>query len=328
MKAVVVSGIGGSEKLVLQDMPDPVPAAGEILVKVRYSGINYAETLVRRGVIPAPPIPFVMGMEIVGTVAGIGDGVEGFTVGQPVAAFCRSGYAEYATVRALLAVPLDITGAAIEPQRAVGVPCTGVTAHQVLTIVGKLSKGDTVFVQGAAGGVGTMLGQQAKALGAGLVLGSVGSESKIDFALNHGYDKVVLYKDAQNCIADNTEGRGVNLFLEGVSGANLATFSKFLAPLGRAVYFGDAQFQNDAEVPLRQLRAGSWTISGYSLGTLSVTAPEHWRPSAIEVLKMLARREIHDVAVTMLHPSEAAKAHDLMESRQSRGKLGLDWEMS
>jgi NADPH:quinone reductase len=192
MKAVVVTALGGPETLALLEVPDPIANIGEILVKVRYSGINYVEALVRRGIVPAPPVPFVMGLEIVGTVAAIGNGVEGFAIGQPVAAFARSGYAQYAVVPAMLAVPLDIPGHCVEPDQAIGLPCTGVTAHQLLTLVGKLSEGQTVFVQGAAGGVGTMLGQQAKALGAGRVIGSVGAASKIEFALKHGYDEAIL----------------------------------------------------------------------------------------------------------------------------------------
>ncbi len=112
-------------------------------MKVRYSGINFAETLVRRGVVPAPPVPFVMGLEIVGTVAALGNGVDGFAVGQPVAAFTRSGYAQFAAVPAVLAIPLDKPGHTVDLKQAIGVPCTGVTAHQLLTLVGKLSKGDT-----------------------------------------------------------------------------------------------------------------------------------------------------------------------------------------
>lgn len=327
MKAVVVSKIGGPEALVLEEVPMPVPAPGEILVKVRYSGINYAETLVRRGIIPALATPFVMGLEVVGTVVDLGDAVEGFAIGQPVAAFVRHGYAQYAVVRALLAVPLDVFDRSIDPSRMIGLPCTGVTAHQLLTVLGRFSKGETVFVQGASGGVGTMLGQQAKALGAKQVIGSVGSESKIDFALQHGYDKVVLYEDYLDCIKQATDGRGVDLFLEGISGANLAAFASFLAPLGRAVYFGDAKFNNETEIPVQKLRSGSWTIAGYSLGTLSMTAPDLWRPSALEVLRMISQGAIQRVAVTMLHPRDAAKAHELMESRRSQGKLGLDWDL-
>ncbi|MBX9649165.1 MAG: zinc-binding dehydrogenase [Xanthobacteraceae bacterium] len=325
MKAVVVTALGGPETLALQEVPDPIATTGEILVKVRYSGINYAETLVRRGIVPAPPVPFVMGLEIVGTVAAIGDGVEGFSIGQPVAAFARSGYAQYATIPALLAVPLDIAGHSVEPDQAIGLPCTGVAAHQLLTLVGKMSKGETLFVQGAAGGVGTMLGQQAKALGAGRVIGSVGSASKVEFALKHGYDEAFLYEDFLNSLNEITGGRGVDLFLEGISGSNLASPGAFLAPLGRAVYFGDANFSSDTEIAFKQLRSGNWTVAGYSLGGLCATAPEHWRPSAVAVLGMIANGAIHDAAVTMLHPAEASTAHDLLESRQSRGKLGFDW---
>uniref|UniRef100_B0T6L7 Alcohol dehydrogenase zinc-binding domain protein n=1 Tax=Caulobacter sp. (strain K31) TaxID=366602 RepID=B0T6L7_CAUSK len=325
MKAVVITALGGPEALVLQDAPDPVAGAGEILVKVRYSGINYAETLARRGMVPVPPPPFVVGLEIVGEVAAVGDGVEGFSVGQPVAAFSRSGHAQYAVVSALLAVPLDLAGQAVAPDRAIGVPCTGVTAHQLLTLMGRLSEGETVFVQGAAGGVGTMLGQQAKALGAGKVIGSVGSESKFGFAREHGYDEVMLRDGFVESLKASTGGRGVDLFLEGVSGANLASPGALLAPLGRAIYFGDANFTNDTQVAISPLRSTSLTVAGYSLGGLCTTRPQRWRPSADAVLGMIARGEITETGVTLLHPSEAARAHDLLESRQSQGKLGLDW---
>jgi len=325
MKAAVVTALGGPEMLVLQEVPDPIAATNEILVKVHYSGINYADTLARRGIVPTPPVPFVMGLEIVGTVAAIGEGVEGFTVGQPVAAYTQSGYAQYAAIPATLAVPLDIPGHSIAPERAIGLPCTGVTAHQLLTLVGRLSDGETVFVQGATGGVGTMLGQQAKALGAGRVIGSVGSTSKVDFALQHGYDDAILSERFLNGLKEITGGRGVDLFLEGVSGSNLASPGAFLAPLGRAVYFGDVNFSSDTEIAIKQLRSGNWTVAGYSLGSLCATAPEYWKPSAIAVLAMIADGMIHDTAVTMFTPAEASKAHELIESRRSQGKLGIDW---
>ena len=325
MKAVVVSAIGGPETLVLQEVADPVAGSGEILVKVRYSGINYAETLVRRGVLPSAPVPFVMGLEIVGTVAAVGADVAGFAVGQPVAAFTRSGYAEYVAVPALLSVSLDLPGHVVAPEQAIGVPCTGVTAHQLLTLVGRVAAGETVFVQGAAGGVGTMLGQQAKALGAARVIGSVGTAAKIGFARRHGYDEAILRDGFADQLKALTGGRGVDLFLEGISGTNLAAPAALLAPLGRAVYFGDANFSSETEVALKQLRAGSWTIAGYSLGGLCVTAPERWRPSALAVLGMIAGGAMHDAGVTMLPPGEAAQAHRLIESRQSEGKLALDW---
>ncbi len=325
MKAVVVTALGGPETLALLEVPDPIANTGEILVKVRYSGINYAETLVRRGIVPAPPVPFVMGLEIVGTVAAIGNGVEGFTIGQPVAAFARSGYEQYAVVSAMLAVPLDIPGHCVEFDQAIGLPCTGVTAHQLLTLVGKLSEGQTVFVQGAAGGVGTMLEQQAKALGAGRVIGSVGAASKIEFALKHGYDEAILREGFVDRLQQITAGQGVDLFLEGTSGSNLASPGAFLAPLGRAIYFGDANFSSDTQIAIKQLRAGNWTVAGYSLGGLCATAPERWRPSAIAVLGMIVNGAIHDATVTMFPPAEASSAHDLLESRRSQGKLGLDW---
>lgn len=325
MKAVVVSQNGGPERLELQEVPTPRAGAGQLRVAVRYTGINYADTLVRRGVIPSPEVPFIPGMEIVGTVDELGAGVEGFSLGQPVAAFSRHGYAQHAVVPAALAVPLDTEDARVDPQRAIGVPCTGVTAHQLLTRMGRLADGETVFVQGAAGGVGTMLGQQAKALGAGVVIGSVGDVSKRPFVLAHGYDAAFTYEQFPDAIAAHTHGRGVDLYLEGNSGAHLASLGQVLAPLGRAVYFGDAGFHSDTTVPIQRLRAGSWMVCGYSLGGLSVSAPGLWRPSALAVLGMIARGAIRDVAVSVFSPTQAGQAHAMLESRRSQGKLALDW---
>lgn len=327
MRAVVVSATGGPETLVLREVQDPVPGAGEVLIRVRYSGINYAETLARRGTFPVPPTPFVTGLEVVGEVAALGEGVIGFTVGNSVAAFTQHGYSEFVVVQAIFAVSLDTPEGPVAPAQAIGVPCTGVTAHQILTVVGRIRTGDTVFVQGAAGGVGSMLGEQAKALGAGQVIGLVGTLAKAEFARSHGFDSVVLRESFAAELKSVCKDEGVDLFLEGVSGANLAGLPEFLAPLGRAVFFGDAEFSTDTAIQIDTLREGSWTISGYSLGRLSAAAPHHWRPSAAAVMAMIAGGRIRLPEVNLLPPSEASRAHQLIETRQSRGKLGLDWSL-
>lgn len=116
-------------------------------------------------------------------------------------------------------------------------------------------------------------------------------------------------------------------FLEGISGNYLAKPAKCLSPLGRAVYYGDVEFTSDTFVGLSQLRSGSWTISGYSLGGLCAVAPQLWRPSAEAVLTPILEDSVSFGQLTRFAPADAAKAHEALESRASYGKMCLDWSL-
>jgi D-arabinose 1-dehydrogenase-like Zn-dependent alcohol dehydrogenase len=209
MKAVVIHATGGPEQLVLADLPDPVPGAGEVLIDVAYAGCNWADTQVRMGIYPHPmTYPMILGFEVSGTVAALGPGVTGVEVGDRVATFPEKGgaYAEkcLASARGLIKLPdavgLDV-GAAF--------PIQALTAwHMMWTIYGGIGPGDTVLVNAIGGGVGLMCTQLAVHAGA-RVIGTTGTPGKEAKALAYGASRVVVtsQEDFERAVLDFTGGR-------------------------------------------------------------------------------------------------------------------------
>lgn len=177
MQAVVVPRTGGPDVLELREVPAPKPGEGEVSIHVAYAGVNYSEVMARRGDFRAADLPFVPGLEVSGQIAAVGPGVTEFEAGQAVAAMTMiGGYAEVAVAKVPMVVAVPD---AIDLQTAAGFPIITPTAYALLVDVARLREGETVLVHAAAGGAGTMVGQIARYLGAGRVIGTVGSVDKI-----------------------------------------------------------------------------------------------------------------------------------------------------
>lgn len=243
MRAVRVEEPGGPEALVSRELETPEPGVGEVSIRVEVAGVNYADTGVRAGMMFGPhqhELPLTPGFEVAGTVAALGEGVEGPAEGTRVAAVLYSGgYAEYAVSRAesLVEVPdgvsLEVATAALLVQ--------GVTAYGVLHDAGRFVPGESVLVQAAAGGIGSLAGRFARLAGADRVIGIAGSEEK-RLVLELGVDLAVDYgeEDWPERVLEATDGRGVDVVLESVGGDAGARAFECLAPLGRLVMFGAA----------------------------------------------------------------------------------------
>lgn len=323
MRAIAITRFGGPETLRELEMPPPQPGRGEISIDVAFAGVNFAEVLMRQGKMPGLPLPFVPGLEVAGRVAALGPEVDGFSVGQTVIAFTRSGYAEQVVVDARLAALVPESTQARELESVVAVACTGVTAHLMLSAVARMREGDDVLVHGATGGVGVMAVQIARALGAHRVFGTIGSEAKRRFALEIGYDEVFLRDEFASGLLQLTNRRGVDVVLEGVSGSHIERDLSVTAPLGRVVYFGDSNFMSDANTPVQQLRSGNTGLLGFSLGGLVQKDPQWWRPSANAVLSMVAAGSVKPAISEIIPLSKAPRAHEILESGRGTGKLVL-----
>jgi NADPH:quinone reductase len=183
VRALVIPRFGDAEVLTVAEVPTPEPGPGEVAIDVAFVGVNYAEVLYRRGVVDVP-LPFVPGIEVAGHVRALGDGVDrrDLGVGQPVAALTivnSGGYAEVVVTDARLVAPLPADADRRLLARLAGAPSNTTTAMLVLEQVARLRRGERVLVHAAAGGVGSQLGQAARLLGAGQVVGSVGSPAKL-----------------------------------------------------------------------------------------------------------------------------------------------------
>lgn len=321
MRAIQLQEYGGPDVLTVAEADVPAPAAGQISIDVAYTGVNFADLKARAEGYRVPSLPFVPGLEISGRVRAIGAGVEGFEVGQEVAALTEGGaYAEVALAEAATVFALPD---GVDLRTAATLPTVLPTAHALLHEVGRLSAGESVLVQGAAGGIGTVVGQLAKAGGAGAVYGVVSSRAKAEYALKHGYDEVFVGDGFAAEARAATGGRGVDLALDPVGGDALRGGLDALAVFGRLVSFGNASSAEPWRVGQPELYGTGLGVSGFSILSLARSAPEALREVAARAFAKVADKTV-ELPVTAEFPlADAADAHRLMGARTSTGKLLL-----
>lgn len=321
MKAVVARAFGGPEVLELVERPEPTPGPGEVTVRTAYASVNFADVKSRRGGHhTGAKAPFVPGLDVSGTVEAVGEGVAGLRVGQWVAAAPDGGaYAEVVRARAALVYPL---AEGTDPRQAAGIVAL-MTAYNVAIVKGGLRPGETVLVQAAAGGVGSLLVQLAKRYGAARVIGVVGSEAKVDVARAFGADEVLVVRDADlrphlAAVAPD----GVDLVLDSAGGDAFAAAFEALRPFGRIVQFGDAGGA-PGPISVAGMHKTNQAVFGYSSGHYRKHRPEGVRRAAERALAHVAAGELRVEVTRLFGLDEAADAHRLLESRTSTGKLLL-----
>ncbi|KAB1986960.1 quinone oxidoreductase family protein [Streptomyces triticiradicis] len=320
MRTVEFQEYGGPEVLRVTEAKVPDPGPGQVSVDVAYAGVNFADLKARSEGYRVPGLPFVPGLEVSGRVRAVGPDVTGLRVGQEVAALTEGGaYAEVAVADAVTVFPLPDgvglrTGATL--------PTVLPTAYALLHTVGRLQPGETVLVQGAAGGVGTVLGRLAKAAGAGAVYGVVSSAPKAEYALGHGYDEVFV-GSFQDEVRAATAGRGLDLVLDPVGGETLRAGLASLAPFGRLVSFGNASSAEPWTVGQPELYPTGLSVSGFSILGLARTAPAALRDIASRAFETVADGTVTLPVTAEFGLEDAAGAHTLMGSRTSTGKLLL-----
>jgi len=322
MQAAIISRFGPPEVLQLQDCAQPVAQPGQLLIRTAFAAVNYFDVLQRQGRVPGSAAPVVPGIEVSGTVDAVGSGVTGFEPGQRVIAMANGGYAQYVAVDAANALRIDDV-AGIDMATCACLPVTAVTAWQVLADVARLRPGDTVLVNGATGGVGSLLAQVARALGATRIIGVVGSAQKTAFARGAGYSDVLVRDAYPQQVPALTAGEGVDVVIEMGGGDSVPGSLSVLAPLGRLVYMGDPAFASTATVGVQPLRSGNAGILGYSVGNLRRVRPDLWRRGARAVVELVQQGRL-DVRPAEVFPlARASEAHARLEARSSCGKLVL-----
>ncbi|MEU3502832.1 zinc-binding dehydrogenase [Streptomyces hundungensis] len=321
MRAIRFDEFGGPEVLRLVEAEVPAPGPGEVSIDVAYVGVNFADLKARSVGYRVEALPFVPGLELSGRIRALGAGVEGLVVGQEVAAMTEGGaYAEVALAPAVTVFPLP---AGVSPRTAATLPTVLPTAHALIHEVGRLRAGESVLVQGAAGGVGTVAGQLAKLAGAGAVYGVVSSEAKADYARKHGYDDAFLTDTFDTEVLRATGGRGVDLVLDPVGGATLRRGLESLALFGRLVSYGNASGEEPWQVGQGELYARGRSVSGFSILGLAAGDPEALRVIADRALRLVTSGEVELPVTAEFGLEQAVSAHQLMESRSSTGKLLL-----
>lgn len=268
MKAVQITSYDGPDGLSYnQEVPAPEPGPGQVALDVEYAGANYVEALFAGGFVPNP-VPWVPGIEASGRIRSLGADVDGFVVGERVAALTINGgggYGQVAVTQAGLVAPLP---AGMDPALAAVVPSNTTTALIVLERIAHLSAGEHVLVHAAAGGLGSQLGQIARVLGAGRVVGVVGSEAKRQAALALGYDEVWLRDD----LATAAPGQ-FDVIADPVSGPARQASLGLLRLGGRLLAVGDAAQAGDQQISSNTLWFSGIGVLGFNLGALSAAEP-------------------------------------------------------
>jgi NADPH2:quinone reductase len=320
MKAIQIKETGGPEKMELVDLPQPAAGPGQALVKIAASGINFIDVYFRTGLYKAD-LPATLGSEAAGTIESVGPGVTEVAPGDRVAyAMARGSYAEYAVVPAAQLVKLPAT---IDFQTAAAAMLQGMTAHYLTHSTFALKSGDTCLVHAAAGGVGLLLLQMARKLGAH-AFGTVSSEAKAELAKQAGADEVILYtqQDFEAEVKRFTAGRGVDVVYDSVGATTFAKSLNCLRPRGMLALFGQSSGPVPPFDPNILNAKGSFFLTRPSLAHHVLTRAELlWR--AGQVLDWVSSGALRMRVDRAYSFAEAAQAHRDLEGRRTTGKILL-----
>ena len=320
MKAVQVHKYGGPEVLTLEEIPVPEPKAGEARVKIEAIGVNYIDIYQRTGLYPLQT-PFTLGTEGAGIVDAVGPNVTEVKKGERVGyASIPGSYAEYAIVPAARLVPIPPN---IDARTAAALMLQGMTAHYLTHSTYPLKKGETALLHAAAGGVGLLLIQIAKQLGA-TVIGTVSTEAKAKLAKEMGADHLILYTQSDFLaeVKKLTDGRGVNVVYDSVGQTTFDKSLDCLRPKGYLVLFGQSSGPVPPFDPGKLAAKGSLFLTRPSLPHYTLERSELLQ-RANDVFNWTATGKLK-VRIDKTFPlAEAAEAHRQLEGRKTAGKIIL-----
>jgi len=335
MKAAVVRRFGPPDVLQIQEWRTPVPGEDEVLVRVKAIGLNFADVMSRIGIYPAvPDPPFVPGIEFSGVIAAVGKGVHSVKKGERVWGFSKQGaYAEYVCVPSEAVQPLP---ARLDFQHAVALGVAYLTAYHALVTLANLKRGEKLLIHAAAGGVGIAATQIARHLGAE-IFATVGSSEKMEVPRENGANAVINYTEEKfaDVIRKKTDGEGVDVILDSVSGRVMKEGWKLLAPMGRYVLYGFASVTGKHGVnKLRAARevlavpivfpstlasrnVGLFAFNLYFLAHKTVYFRAAWK----RILEWYGKGIIKPVIGKVYQFNEIAAAQAFLQNRQSVGKV-------
>ncbi len=322
MKAIQLDGIEGLASLKLVELERPRPGKNEVLIEVKAAGVNFAELEMAHGRYPAPrPLPAVLGFEASGVVAELGSDVASLKIGDRVTSLVSSGgYAEYATADASSVIPIP---EAISFEQASSITIQGLSAYTLLTFAARPQPHETVLIQAAAGGVGLFLVQLAKAMGVKKVIALASSRKKLDLVKNLGADVTINYSESNwtTEVQEATEGNGVDVVLQSVSGEIGDESFKLLAPFGRVILYG-AQNAHDSLVNerVRQLIYKNQSVIGFNFPSLRPSQIRESVPPLLELIKHGRLQLFANHAYALTDVKQAFKA---LSERRTIGKVVL-----
>ncbi|HWN11904.1 MAG TPA: NADPH:quinone oxidoreductase family protein [Pyrinomonadaceae bacterium] len=319
MKAARVNAFGEVDQLEIVDLPDPVAGKGEVVVRVKAGGLNYADVMQRLGLYPGGPTPtYIAGMEGAGVVESHGPGtVNAPPVGSRVVALGRGAHAELFSTDARACIPLPENMSFVE---GAAFPVQYLTAYHTLVTLAHAQAGETILIHAAAGGVGTAAIQIAKLLGLRIVATASTAEKRAK-VLELGADVAVGYDEFEGASRELTGGRGPDICLESIGGDVFRRSLAMIPALGRLVVFGAAS-REAQPIDTLKLFFRSQSVMGFHLNGI-IGRPDLMISSLSTLLTWISMGQIKIQVGHTFPLAEIRKAHELIASRQSYGKIVL-----
>jgi len=336
MQQIVITQHGDTGVLKLEEKPDQIPSSGQVLIKVKATGINFADILARKGLYPdAPKPPCVVGYEVSGVIESVGQGVDSWKVGDAVFALTRfNGYSDKVCVPEYAVFPIPES---LDFERAAAIPVNYLTAYQLIHVMGGLTKGESVLIHNAGGGVG--LAALDIALHLGATTYGTSSAGKHSFLKARGLDYPIDYRNREflSVILDLTNGKGVELIIDPIGGKNWKKSYKALRSTGRLGMFGVSTVTDSkagkviqfAKLllhtpwynPLRLMNANK-SVFGVNLGHMWKEREKisGWMD---EILKGVEEGWIRPHVDRSFPFEQAGEAHAYIEARKNIGKIVL-----
>jgi NADPH2:quinone reductase len=330
MKAIVFEEFGTRDVLRFRDMPEPTPQSKELLIEVERSSVNFVDIRERQGTYNRPEthvggieLPHISGLQAVGKVVEAGSREDEGWVGKKVVAYTPKGGSYAGKVVAGTDLCVEIPQSA-DADLFAALPNQGLTAYLLLTASTQIQPGESVLVQGASGGVGSLAVQIAKILGAGKVLGTASTSEKLDFIRSLGADDAIDYtrEDWTKQVLENTGGRGVDVLLESIGGDIFEQNFDCLAPFGRYIIFGSTRGPGQPFAP-RRLMQKSQTMTGLYLPVF-LARPDLIHAGMQFLVKATLEQRLRPSIARVLPLSQTAEAHRLLEDREVQGTILLD----
>lgn len=332
----MTTGTGGVEVLKVQEKPDPQPRAGEVAIRVRAAGLNFADILSRQGLYPdSPPKPCVMGYEVSGVIEAVGEDINSSFIGKSVAALTRfGGQSDLVVVKAtqVFDKPDSLTF-----EQAAAIPVNYLTAYALLVVMGSLHHGESVLIHNAGGGVGLAALDIAKKIGATTY--GTASPSKHKFLAERGLDHAIDYRsqDWQPVLMKLTNGRGVDLIIDPIGGAHWKKSFASLRHTGRLGMFGvSTASANGLSGKLKMLKAVLQTPWFHALpllnrnrGVFGLNLGHMWHePEKVavwmrDILRGVEEEWVRPYVDRSFSFEEIGKAHQYLEERKNIGKVVL-----
>jgi len=325
MKALMSVTVGGPESLELTELPTPDPGKGQVLIEVKAASVNYPDTLIIRDLYQfKPPRPFAPGNEVAGVVTAVGEGVQRSNVGDSVFAMVRNGgYATHAVAQEHEVIPVP---EGMSHEEAAAFMMTYGTSYYALKDRAHLQAGETLFILGAAGGVGSAAIELGKAMGARVVAG-VSSQEKADFCKSLGADETLVYpreldKDGQRALSKEIKAlcpEGVNVAYDGVGGAYAEPTLRSMAWEGRYLVVGFPA--GIPAPPLNLTLLKSCQIVGVFWGAAVMRDPKGHIKNVGELAELFAEGKIKPRVTKQFSLEDGAAALTHLESRSATGKV-------